>query len=237
MLVQANFPQGLVELLQEVSDKVDDLSTQVDTSAQVVPSALTTQLNAISTGQTALAQSVTTEFNALDIRLDATDADIAGLTTSVATLDTKTDALTALVEAIDTGGGIPVNALTYTDGSTLTNASGAVLTHPSTEVPGYFTQQLPFASSILFSTFITVYAQHTVTNPISFTANATGAVAGYGAIVRLVANGVHPPSFTGMSRTSTSKGYANILGRLNTIKFFFDGVSYWYEIFNEVPAI
>jgi hypothetical protein len=154
-----------------------------------------------------------------------------------ATSPQLSEILQLLRDLQSSGGGIPANALTHTDGSTLTSASGSVLTHPSTEVPGYFTRQLPFSASILFSTFITVYAQQTATNPISFTVNSTGAVAGYGAIVRLIANGVHTPSFTGMSRTSTSKGYANILGRLNTIKFFFDGVSYWYEIFNEAPAI
>jgi hypothetical protein len=116
MLVSANFPQGLVELLQEVSDKVDALSP-VDTSDQ---------LTALSTQQTALAQNLTDGFSALDTRLDATDL-------AIEILDTKTDALTVLVEALDTGGGtggggstIPTNAVTH-DGEPVTHNGDFVI--------------------------------------------------------------------------------------------------------------
>lgn len=87
------------------------------------------------------------------------------------------------------------------------------------------------ATSIKLDGF-TSYPSLTVTGAISFTA-AAGAVAGGEATVRLVANGSNVPTFGSFKKRSDSRAYVNTNGTVNVILFNFDGVDYWYRVWQE----
>lgn len=87
------------------------------------------------------------------------------------------------------------------------------------------------ATSIKLDGF-TSYPSLTVTGAISFTA-ASGAVAGGEATVRLIANGSNVPTFGSFKKRSDSRSYVNTNGTVNVILFNFDGVDYWYRVWQE----
>lgn len=72
--------------------------------------------------------------------------------------------------------------------------------------------------------------QQAVSGALAFTVNATGAQAGYFCYVRLVANGVNIPTFSGFTEDLSSFGYDNTASRINVVRFWYDGTSYWYSI-------
>lgn len=60
-----------------------------------------------------------------------------------------------------------------------------------------------------------------------------GPVAGFGAIYRLIGDGSHTPTFSGIKKSSASGDYDNTEGTVNLIVFLFDGSDYWYSITQE----
>lgn len=79
---------------------------------------------------------------------------------------------------------------------------------------------------------ITTYPTLTITGAITFTA-ASNPVAGGTAIVRLVANGSNVPNFGPFKRAADSRVYVNSNGVTNVIYFLYDGVDYWYRVWQE----
>lgn len=105
-------------------------------------------------------------------------------------------------------------------------------------IPGTaLSQSVAYATAIPFTYLTTAMATHTVVAPIVFTKVTAGALPGYGTIVRLIANGTNAPSFSAFQESTGSSGYDNSAGILNVISFFFDGVYYWYSVFQEVGAV
>lgn len=93
-----------------------------------------------------------------------------------------------------------------------------------------------FASAIPFDNLIT-QMQQTVTGSITFTINTTGAKAGFGTILRLTANGTNTPDFSAFKKSNASQDWVNTSGTVNVVVFFFDGVDYWYNLYQEAGVV
>jgi hypothetical protein len=56
-------------------------------------------------------------------------------------------------------------------------------------------------------------------------------IPGFGAWYRLIGDGTHSPSFDAAFKKVDGSGtFDSTLNAINLIKFFYDGVTYWYEI-------
>ena len=97
-------------------------------------------------------------------------------------------------------------------------------------------QTKPLSSVLQFDKEITVMRGN-VTGAINFVKNESGLKIGNSVLVRLIANGVHIPNFTGFRKTNGSKDYLNISGKLNCIFFFYDGLDYWYNIWQDANDV
>lgn len=78
--------------------------------------------------------------------------------------------------------------------------------------------------------------QQSVSGGLAFTVGASP-VRGALVYLRLVANGVNIPTFTGFKEWGGSSGYDNRAGIANQVQFFYDGVDYWYSISQAVGAV
>lgn len=95
---------------------------------------------------------------------------------------------------------------------------------------------LPFSSAIRFWSSVTVLQVYSVVGPINFTFDASGAQPGSSTIVRLYADGVNSPTFSGMRTLNASSGYDGRIGILNVLEFFWDGANCWVSIYQEENA-
>ena len=91
-----------------------------------------------------------------------------------------------------------------------------------------FATAIPFTGNLYMP-------QQTVSSVLAFTA-AGGAQKGAHVYVRLVADGTHAPTFTGIKEWGGSSGYDNRAGITNELEFFFDGADFWYCFSQEVGA-
>jgi len=85
---------------------------------------------------------------------------------------------------------------------------------------GAGSQALTFTNplSVRFDRLYTSYTNHTVTAPVSFTVNPAGAVPGAASTVRLVADGINVPTFTGIKQLD-GLTYDNRVGAVNYLQF------------------
>jgi hypothetical protein len=104
-------------------------------------------------------------------------------------------------------------------------------------INSFIQDDISYNTAIPFDKMVSKMAAHTVTGAINFTANSTNAVPGCGTILRLTANGTNAPTFTGFKKTSASKDFINTAGVTNVLVFIFDGVDYWYSIFQDIAAV
>lgn len=92
---------------------------------------------------------------------------------------------------------------------------------------------LPFAgtygTAIPFDQPCTAMGEHTVAGAITFTVNATDPQVTYGAILRLVADGVNVPNLSAFKVVGAG-AYDNTASMVNQLIFFFDGVDYCVAI-------
>lgn len=86
-----------------------------------------------------------------------------------------------------------------------------------------FTTALPFTQEAYFP-------RYQVAGALTFTANTSGAVAGAGVEMELVANGTNVPAFTGFKEDSRSAGYLNTTGIVNSVRAWYTGVAYMYIV-------
>lgn len=95
-------------------------------------------------------------------------------------------------------------------------------------------ENLAFTGVIKFDHGCSVYAQTTISEATELTVDIVGAVAGYGAIVRLIGDGSTTPTFHSSFKKSSSSGdYDPTLDVLNLVTFLFDGVDFWYSIIQQ----
>lgn len=95
-----------------------------------------------------------------------------------------------------------------------------------------------FSNTPTFTAFPLVMEQKQISEPLTITPNTTGALPGASVILRLIADGVsaNTPTFNGFIEAQGNLGWDNALGAINIVKFFYDGVSYWYTIFGAVES-
>jgi hypothetical protein len=103
-------------------------------------------------------------------------------------------------------------------------------------INSFIQDDISYNTAIPFDKMVSQMAPHTVAGAITFTKNITGAVPGCGTILRLTSNGVNAPAFTGFKKSSVSKDYVSASGVVNVLIFFYDGVDYWYSIFQDAAV-
>ena len=97
---------------------------------------------------------------------------------------------------------------------------------------GLWTSQ-PFSTTVDLSG-LHYMPQQTVSAVLAFTVGATAA--GGSNSVRLVADGVNAPTFTGFMESGLSSGYNNTAGLLNELAFWYDGYNAWFAAAQQVNA-
>jgi len=93
-----------------------------------------------------------------------------------------------------------------------------------------------YASALKFDKRSRVLPEQRIEGPVSITVDATNARAGGEIHARFVGNGVDTPSFAGLFEHSSSSGYDVRNGIVNTLRAWYDGVSYWYAWGKRVGA-
>jgi hypothetical protein len=94
-----------------------------------------------------------------------------------------------------------------------------------------------FVAAVSFRKLAIAYATQTVSGPIAFTIAPGTKLPGAIAIYRLTADGINTPIFTGFKIINTDIGYDNRIGIINVIKFTFDGLDHWVEVWQEKGAL
>lgn len=123
---------------------------------------------------------------------------------------------------------------------TLPEAGTPIIQQPTPPSPGGGGSGAPVPvafSSVPTLTNLVSISMSTASAPIAFTPPSNG-VAGSSAYTRLVADGVlaNTPTFAGFTEAQGNLGYDSTAGAVNLVKFFFDGLTYWYSILGAVGA-
>lgn len=123
-------------------------------------------------------------------------------------------------------------AATFSGSLTVFNAvPGSILSRVS------FDSDVPFSQSVPLTQPGTAWMpQQTVAGVLNFTP-AANAVKGAFAYVRLVADGVNLPTWTGFTEEIGSAGYDNRAGIVNRLQFSYDGSDYWIAVSQALNAV
>jgi hypothetical protein len=97
----------------------------------------------------------------------------------------------------------------------------------------FIAKEYVFNSEIPFGSLNGKMASHTVSGPIAFTINNNNLTPMAATIVRLFADGINVPDFSEFKLSTNSSTYVNINGTVNCILFFYDGVDYWVNMWQE----
>jgi len=179
---------------------------------------------------------------------------VTGARAFASSLSTGTSSIPVCVA--DVAGNWEIGTYTLTDSVTLSrqsvlsssNAGLAVtfpagqksvfVTLPSCQIAKFFTvDDISFSSTVPLTANGNRYMpQQVVSSVLSFTV-AASPIKGASVYVRLVADGVHTPTFTGMTEYGGSSGYDNRNGIVNIVQFFNDGYDTWYFITQAVNAV
>lgn len=92
-------------------------------------------------------------------------------------------------------------------------------------------------NSIPFSNMLTVVGDHILTADLVITPITAGAVAGCGAIQRIVSNGLSNVDISAFKKISTSGNYKQVAHVVNFFVFYFDGVDYNVSIFQNGTVV
>lgn len=101
-------------------------------------------------------------------------------------------------------------------------------------------QAIDFSTAIPFTSILTSMPHTGITGELIFTPVTENAVAGARCVVVLTASGneLWTPGFSPLFKEAgESHRWSNIAGTLNTLEFWFDGVSYWYRVAREVSDV
>ncbi|WDF79652.1 hypothetical protein PQ469_06485 [Mucilaginibacter sp. KACC 22773] len=137
-----------------------------------------------------------------------------------------------------TGGDVPDGGTT---GQVLTKASNTdqdtTWVTPSGGGSGSLPVSIADTNSIPFNNMLTVVGDHTMSGALVITPNTVGAVAGCGAVQRIIANGINTPDISAFKKLSTSYEFDPTTGVVNIFMYFFDGISYNVGITQNGEAI
>ena len=90
---------------------------------------------------------------------------------------------------------------------------------------------IPFTTEIPFTRPVTVIEQAAVSDAMNFTPLVDDALPGCGAILRLQADDVHTPTFSGFKKSNASQDWVGTIDTINVVVFLYDGVDFWYTLY------
>jgi hypothetical protein len=118
-----------------------------------------------------------------------------------------------------------------------TGATGSTGAAGATGPAGSGATSISFATAVPLTTGSIAYMpQQTISSVLTFT-HAASPVINSSVYLRVVADGVHAPDLTAYNEAISSAGYDNRNGILNVFQFFYDGVDFWYSVFQQVGAV
>jgi hypothetical protein len=97
-------------------------------------------------------------------------------------------------------------------------------------INSFIQDDISYGTAIPFDRMVSRMAAHTVSSPITFTKNTTGAVPGGGTILDLAADGTNIPDFSAFEESTASSGWVNTAGVVNTCIFFYTGTKWFITI-------
>jgi lysophospholipase L1-like esterase len=97
----------------------------------------------------------------------------------------------------------------------------------------YFPKTIATTTVIPFDNPFTVIPPKTITGPVTFTKNTSNAQAGYGAVIRVIANGTNIPDLSAFKKIG-SGSYDNTNSTINILSFKYDGTDYLVEFYQPV---
>jgi hypothetical protein len=86
-----------------------------------------------------------------------------------------------------------------------------------------------FTGEIDLSKQYTHYLDYTVVDNIAIT-TSTQKIIGGSAEIRMIGDGSHTPTFTGLTASSSSGEYTNTAAAINKVIFYYDGTDVFYSI-------
>lgn len=114
---------------------------------------------------------------------------------------------------------------------------GTIIEKPLADISsGQSYQYISYTNNIPFNKAFTYMPNHGVSGSITFTPNSTDRIPGAVTLVRLVANGTHSISFNSIKEINTSAGYNNTANILNYLAFFYDGIGYYVNVYQDMSA-
>jgi len=99
------------------------------------------------------------------------------------------------------------------------------------------TTEIAFTESIPFNVHYTSMQLHEVASDLVLTPNITNARPSAVTLVRLETNGINTIDISAFKIISSSDSIDNQLGVINYLMFFYDGVDYWVNIYQEAGSI
>ena len=98
-------------------------------------------------------------------------------------------------------------------------------------------QTITFNETLTFDHVLTVMQPYNINDEIHFSASTNNLVDGSRVIIVLRANGTNIPTFSAQFKaTADSLQYNNIPNEYNTIEFVYDGLNFWYKIYNTATS-
>lgn len=112
--------------------------------------------------------------------------------------------------------------------------TGAEMRAILTEIVNTIEGDVSFSAAIPFNKLVSNMAAYSGASPVTFTANASGAVSGFGTVLKYTANGgSNTPNLSAFKKTSISGNFVETNGTVNVIMFVRIGADYWYTVFQE----
>ena len=119
---------------------------------------------------------------------------------------------------------------------------GTVIEKPISQITGSgfsnsnLYEEVAFSTTIPFNKFYTYMSPYAMGSNLTFTPVSEGRIPGAVTLVRLLADGTSTSSFSGITEINNSSGLNSTLNILNYLAFFYDGNSYFVNIYQDKKA-
>lgn len=119
---------------------------------------------------------------------------------------------------------------------------GTLIEKPISEISGSvfsnsnLYEEIAFSTSIPFNKFYSYMSPYAMGSNLTFTPNATNRIPGAVTLVRLLADGTSTASFSSITEVNSSVGFDSTLNILNYFAFFYDGNSYFVNVYQDKNA-
>ncbi len=98
-------------------------------------------------------------------------------------------------------------------------------------------QEVAFSTTVPFDNLYSYAPIEFINSNIIFTPNLVGSIPGAVTVYRVLADGVSTVTFSSITEVNGSQGYDNTLNIVNYFAFFFDGYSYFVNIYQDLNAV